>query len=125
MVCLGSVRAGGNQGEGESEEVKWGSLMMTRLDIPRQTVSSCLPCELCLTHTCGSYTLHSHTRSRGEPHAQGHPLPHCSGITCSLRSYVTRAIDPSDPLQTLEVVLGIQAPMYTHRRQLNPQSSSL
>lgn len=68
MVCLGSVRAGGNQGEGESEEVKWGSLMMTRLDIARQTVSSCLPCELCLTHTCGSYTLHSHKRSRVPMH---------------------------------------------------------
>ncbi len=56
MVCLGSIGAGGKQGEGESEEVKWGSLMMTRLDVARQTVSSCLRCELCLTHTYGGYT---------------------------------------------------------------------
>lgn len=84
MVCLGSIEAGGKQGEGESEEVKWGSLMMTRLDVARQTVSSCLRCELCLTHTPMAVTrIHTHTLAyspihiHGEPHAQGHPLPHC------------------------------------------------
>lgn len=109
MVCLGSVRAGG---EGESEDVKWGSLMMTRLDIARQTVSSCLHGEPGSAHTWG------------ELRAPGHPLI-VEELLALLGSYVTRAIDPSDPLQTLEVVLGIWAAVYTHRRRLNPQSSRL
>ena len=75
MVCLGSVGAGGKQGEGESEEVKWGSLMMTRLDVARQTVSSCLRCELCLTHTTHTHTYvvthtHTHTHSHIPTHTR-------------------------------------------------------
>lgn len=57
MVCLGSIGAGGKQGEGESEEVKWGSLMMTRLDVARQTVS------FCLTHTYGG-CMYAFTHTR-------------------------------------------------------------
>lgn len=81
MVCLGSVGAAGKQGEGESEEVKWGSLMMTRLDVARQTVSSCLCQELYLIHThmCThkptQYHMHTHINHihRVKEHAQGHP----------------------------------------------------
>lgn len=74
MVCLGSIWAGGKQGEGESEEVKWGSLMMTRLDVARQTVS------FCLTHTPLEASHYTHTHSdiaaytQVGQHAQGHPF---------------------------------------------------
>lgn len=57
MVCLGSAWAAGKWGEGESEEVKWGSLMMTRLDVARQTVSSCL------AHTLWKLHKRTHTYS--------------------------------------------------------------
>lgn len=61
MVCLGSIGAGGKQGEGESEEVKWGSLMMTRLDVARQTVSF-LPSLRARPHT-HLWRLHVYTRT--------------------------------------------------------------
>lgn len=77
MVCLGSIGAAGRQWDRESEEVKWGSLMMTRLDVARQTVS------FCYTHTYGRLDIcaHRHTHSCiqrrthwcSEPHAPPPP----------------------------------------------------
>ena len=63
MVCLGSAWAGGKSGEGESEEVKWASLMMTRLDVARQTVSSCLAHTFWKLHKCTHSYVAAHTRS--------------------------------------------------------------
>lgn len=57
MVCLGSIGAAGRRWDRESEEVKWGSLMMTRLDVARQTVS------FCYTHTYGRLDMCAHTHT--------------------------------------------------------------
>lgn len=41
MHCDGLFALRTGWGAGESEKIKWGSLMMMRLDVARQTVSSC------------------------------------------------------------------------------------